>query len=820
MARALRGESLVTTLGIPERTRQRRRRAAAGMAALLVVGAIGYRALRPGRATETARPALGAARDAPARARPSVAVLGFKDLGGSKEYAWLSTALSEMVASELAAGESIRVVAGENVARMKLDLALQDSDLLTTERLSRVGGHLGADRIVLGSYLALGEGTGRRLRVDVRVHATSDGETLASFSETGPEAELFDLVSRAGSQLRTTLGAERLSDADARALRASIPSKPGAARAYSEGLARLRVFDAVRARPLLEEAVRADPAHPLLHAALSEAWSALGYDAVARSEAKTAFERSAALSREERLAVEARYRETTKEWDRAVEIHRSLWNFFPDNLEYGLGLAKAEERAGKRKEALATVEALRRLPSPDGQDPRIDLAEATVAHRLSDFARQRAAAERAATKAEARGARLLMAAARLSAADAAWALGEPDRALDLYGEAKAIFEAAGDRSGVARALTGMATVHYRLGRLAEAKQLYERSLAVFRETGNEFAVAWGLHSVANVLSDGGDLTGSRRLQEQALAIHRRIGDRGGEAGSLGNLASLLQYQGDFAGARRMHEQALAIFREVGEKGPAAIELNNLAIVLVAQGDLEGAHALLEEALALKRETGNRSSIAFTLAELGDLAAARGDLGAARKHHEEAARMREALAQKVRAAESRLALATVSLEEGQAAAAERAARETAEVFRSEKMTQLEGAARLALARSLAAQGKLGEARQAVREAARLLGDSQDRAVRLSLTVAAARVEGAGGGPAAAASAERLAAAAAEAARMGHVALELEARLALAEVEGHSARPEARERVRRLEEEARAKGFGLIATKAAALRAPPK
>ena len=152
------------------------------------------------------------------------------------------------------------------------------------------------------------------------------------------------------------------------------------------------------------------PAHPLLHAALSEAWSALGYDAAARSEAKTAFERAAALSREERLAVEARYRETTKEWDRAVEIHRSLWNFFPDNLEYGLGLAEAEERAGKRKEALATVQALRRLPSPDGEDPRIDLAEATVAHRLSDFARQRAAAERAATKAEARGARLLVAA--------------------------------------------------------------------------------------------------------------------------------------------------------------------------------------------------------------------------------------------------------------------------------------------------------------------------------------------------------------------------------------------------------------------------
>jgi tetratricopeptide (TPR) repeat protein/TolB-like protein len=817
---ALRGDRLPTTLRIASGTRGRRRLVAGAVATLLVAGVLGYRAVRPSRSTEAVRPADATPPGVPTRARPVVAVLGFKDLGGKKDYAWLSAALSEMLASELAAGESIRVVAGENVARMKLDLALVDTDDLRPDRLSRVGGHLGADRVVVGSYLALGPGTARRLRLDVRIQATSDGETLASFSETGSEAELFDLVSRAGSRLRTRLGAGMLSEADARALRASIPSSPRAARAYSEGLARLRVFDAVGARPLLEQAVRADRAHPLFHAALAEAWSALGYDAMARAEAKEAFERSAALSREERLAVEARYRETTKEWNRAVEIHQSLWNFFPDNLEYGLRLAAAEERAGKRKEALATVEAVRRLPAPDGEDPRIDLAEAGVAYRLSDFARQRAAAERAATKAGARGARLLVAAARLNGADAAWALGEPDRALALYSEAQAIFDAAGDRSGVARTLSGMANLHYRQGRLAEASDLYERSLAVFRETGNDFAVAWTLHSFANVLSDGGDLAGSRKLQEQALAIHRRIGDRGGEAGSLGNIANLLQYQGDLAGARRMHEQALAIFRDVAEKGPAAIELNNIAIVLAAQGDLKGAQALLEEALALKRETGNRSSIAFTLAELGGLAAARGDLGAARKHHEEAARIREALGQKARAAESRLALATVSLDTGQAAAAEAVARETADVFRAEKMGDLEGAARLVLARSLAVQGKGSDARQAVQEASRLLSASQDRAVRLSLAIAAARVDGAAADPGAASSAERLVAAAAEATRMGHVALELDARLALAEVEVRNARPQARERALQLEKEARAKGFGLIATKVAALQSPPK
>jgi serine/threonine protein kinase/tetratricopeptide (TPR) repeat protein len=814
VARALRGERLSATLRFPPAVRRKRRQIAGVAAALLILGGLASWAVWPRRSTEV-RPADTAPPSVPTRARPAVAVFGFKDLGGRKEDAWLSSALSEMIANELAAGESIRVVSGDHVARMKLDLSLKDSDDLRPDRLSRVGAHLGADRVVVGSYLALGPATARRLRLDVRVQSASDGETLTSFNEAGSEAELFEIVSRAGSRLRTSLGAKDLSAEQAGALRASVPSSPQAARAYAEGLARLRVFDAVGARPLLEAAVRAEPVHPLFHAALAEAWSALGYDVAARGHAKEAFERASALSREERLTVEARYRETTKEWDRAVELYRSLWNFFPDNLEYGLRLAAAEERAGKRKEALDTVQALHRLPAPDGQDPRIDLVEARVAYRLSDFARQRMAAVRAAAKAEARGARLLMAEARLEQAEAAGSVGESDRALALHGEAQAIFAAAGDRSGVARSLIGMANVRYRRGDLDEAKTLYERGLAVHRETGNEFAVAWTLHGLANVLSERGDFAGSRRVQEQALAIHREIGDRGGEAGSLGNIASLLQYQGDLAGARRMHEQALAIFREVGEKGPAAIELNNIAVVLEAQGDLEGAQALLEEALAIKRETGNRSSVAFSLNELGGVASAQGDLAAARRHHEEAVRIREALGQKVRVAESRLALASLSIDEGRAAEAEPVAREMAEALRAEKMGDLEGSAWLVLARSLVAQGKADLAGPPAREASRLLSSSQDRTTRLFLAIAVARVDAAAGGPPAARVSERLEAAVAEAAAMGHVALELEARLALAEVEVRGGRPSGRDHAAQLEGDARAKGFGLVATKAAAL-----
>ena len=47
-----------------------------------------------------------------ARSRRSVAVLGFKNLGSDKNQNWLSTALSEMLTTELAAGGKLRTVPG------------------------------------------------------------------------------------------------------------------------------------------------------------------------------------------------------------------------------------------------------------------------------------------------------------------------------------------------------------------------------------------------------------------------------------------------------------------------------------------------------------------------------------------------------------------------------------------------------------------------------------------------------------------------------------------------------------------------------------
>jgi hypothetical protein len=46
--------------------------------------------------------------------RRSIAILGFRNLSGRPEEGWLSTAIAEMLTTELVAGEKLRLVSGED----------------------------------------------------------------------------------------------------------------------------------------------------------------------------------------------------------------------------------------------------------------------------------------------------------------------------------------------------------------------------------------------------------------------------------------------------------------------------------------------------------------------------------------------------------------------------------------------------------------------------------------------------------------------------------------------------------------------------------
>src|SRR4029453_6496654 len=159
--------------------------------------------------------------------RPSIAVLGFKNLSNRSDAGWLSTALSEMFTTELAADGQLRTVRLENVSRLKMELAVKDDQGFSKESFSQFHKRLGADFLVDGSYLILNQNG--QLRVDLRVSNTQQDVVLA-ISEIGPEADLFTIVSNAGSRLRAQLGLNQTAPNEVDGARAAFPQNPDAVR--------------------------------------------------------------------------------------------------------------------------------------------------------------------------------------------------------------------------------------------------------------------------------------------------------------------------------------------------------------------------------------------------------------------------------------------------------------------------------------------------------------------------------------------------------------------------------------------------------------
>jgi tetratricopeptide (TPR) repeat protein/TolB-like protein len=746
----------------------------------------------------------------PTRGRRSVAVIGFRNLSGKPEQAWLSTALSEMLSTELSGDGQLRSLPGENVARLKLDLALPDSESYAPDTLNRIRKHSGTDLIVLGSYMAMGREAGDRIRIDFHLQDTATGETLASVSETGTEPELLDLVARTGTRLRSKLGVQ--SAAAATGTRASLPATNDAARLYAEGLSKLRLFEAREARSLLEQSVALDPKFALSHAALSEALASLGYDTLARQEAQKAFDLSANLSRDERLTIEGRLREATRDWPQAVQTYRTLWGFFPDNLEYGLRLAAAQVAAGQGKDALVTVGEMRKAADAANGDPRIDLAEARAHDSLGSFKESLAAAQAANRIGQAHGARLVVAQARLAEGWDWERLGDLGKAAASFAEAHDLFSAAGDKRGAATATHLTGDVFYDQGRYAEANRNYESALATFQELGDQKNASRSLNNLGNVANDRGDFPKAMNYYEQTLVLDREIGSRSGMAGALGNMANVLDNMSDLGNARKKNEEGLALFREVGDQRGTASTLGNLGSVLLEMGELGLARERMEEGLEIQKQTGYRRGQAYGLRNLADLFNEMGSFADARKASEQALAIRKELGENTNIAESQFQLGWIALNEGNLTEAETYLRDAIKEFQIADMQDNLVSAKALLSRTLLAQNKIADAASLAAEAMQLAKRRAIRSPQFDAGLATAMTQTAQGKFAeATASAQEVLI---PATHFGYIGYQMQARLVLAQVLSRSRKTEeARLRATALQKDARAKGYGRVEREAA-------
>ncbi|HKW25267.1 MAG TPA: tetratricopeptide repeat protein [Terriglobales bacterium] len=774
----------------------------AAVACLLAAGLLGYRSQRVKRQAAPVPP--------PVPARRSLAVLGFQNASGRVEDQWLSTGIREMLSTELAAGEQLRMVSGEDVARMKAELPWRDTDSVAKDTAARIRQDLGSDLLVAGSYAVVGRQQ-RQLRLDLRLQDARTGEILFEISETGTEDDLFELVAKAGTRLRQQLGLSQVSPVEAAELRTALPANGVAARLYAQGLEKLRAFEAPAARDLLLQAVRADLTYPLSHAALAETWSALGYDQNALQEARRAYQLSGRLSHADRLFVEASYWQAIKQWDKAIAIYHDLALYRPDEVEYGLRLAAVEISAGKGKDALATIADLRRLPLPVRDDARLDLTEAKAHESLGDYKQAINASRQAEAKGHTRGARLLLARALDSEA---WNLQQIEgytESISKAQQAKAIYAVTGDLSGAGASLRTIGLDLQYSGDFAGALAAYQEAIPPLQKIGDELDLAHVVNDEGVLYMQRGSLRQAKERYLKSEKTYAQISNKRGMALATANLANVELLEGNLATARHLYERVLVAFRETGDKYGYGLTLGNLGEVSFELGQLEQAKRMYSEALQVMQEMGDRSDSAMYFCDMGNVLKQQADFAGATKAYAESLSLRTQIGEKGWAAVTELAMAGLANHQGRATEADSmAARGQAELEKENRIDD-EIQADAVRARSLLLQGKTQQAHVQVAHAASILEQTQTLTSHLEFEVTTAQVELASNNLSAAqARAERALAAA----RVhGLKQYQLESRLVLAEVElQHGRSALGQTHLKGLAAESDKQGFHLLAQEA--------
>ncbi|HTS08426.1 MAG TPA: tetratricopeptide repeat protein [Candidatus Eisenbacteria bacterium] len=705
----------------------------------------------------------------PIHVRRSVAVLGFRNLPGRQDDNWLSSALCEMLNTELAAGGDLRLVPGEDVARAKSEVPLSDEDSLSKSTLQRLRTNPGADVVVVGSYTMIPADPRRKIRLDVRLQDTSGGETIAEEAVSGDENDLFNLISDLGGKLRRNLGVAAPSEGIEIATRAALPSNEKAARLYAEGRARIWAFDYFAARDLLNKAIAADPDFPLAHSALSDVWWHTGYDAKARAEAQRALELSNHLSQEQQLLVEGQYQRTVQEWPKAVETYRSLFRLFPDNLDYGILFASAQMHLSA-PDSLQTLAVLRHLPPPLGDDARIDMTEAS-AWINRDLTKARAAAKLAIEKATAAGSPVIVSRTYGILCQEEPAIGASEEAISVCKSALEASLAAKDPNGEAMMRTDLASLYYLRGDLTQSSEMFQQAVKKFRQVGNSDGVATALSNFAATRLSEGDLMEARKLLEEAIPEYQAVDDKEG----------------------------------------VVLNLNNLGDLWRQSGELDKADASYQQAEPLARKIEDKNATAYVLSGLGDVALDRDDLGLSRKRYEEALALRNQAGEKQTAAESRVSLAKLAIEEGHASDAETSARQCKQQFQQEQQKDDELTASIVMIDALLAQKRQGDAEKEIEADRRLGTESQNVSLRLEFELVSGQVLLESAHPEAADPVLR--SVHQDAHRGGFLALEFDTALALAELANKMKRTgQAQIELHALQRSATSKGFRLVARKA--------
>jgi tetratricopeptide (TPR) repeat protein len=635
---------------------------------------------------------------------PRLAVVGPVNGSHLERYDYVSTAIGDFISLELSSSNKINPVPRGDIVQAQEDLQIPANQCSLKVHPAPLGSVLGASYLIFGQFK---EPDDPHRADEVHVFLCledAEGNVLDSWDGYTNDAQVHASAAVAADRFRQHLGPQ---PPPAQNYEDIYPQKPEALRLYFEGVASLRTFSARSAQETLERASSIEDSSPLIHAALSDAWSMLRHDNEAAKEAQLALKLLRALPvypLEYSLLLKAESEEKAHQWEPAISDYAELYGANRERLDYGLKLASVQLRGSHVDEALTTLGWLKGLGSPIGKDPRILIAQSRVYQAQPNYKKAAASAEQALKVAGRSNGRIVTANALLELCWTHIKLGQENEIRNACEKAKENFSVAGDEVSAAVALNAEANWLGERGLYKDAKDRFQQVIDINEKYGALRDLAGALLNSANISIQQNRRREAAPLLTRSLGILRNINEKPDQAAVLVNLAEVSKEQGDILASKSQATEALAISRDIKNSSLEALALSALAQDESETGNLPGALDMYGNVLSIRQNLGEQSKIATTMARIADVYFRMGDLANSERNCSDALEIYKRVQKSSDAAQTSLALAEIAFEQGLLPKAEAEVREVIKSFEALQDEVSQKDALALLVRILIARGK--------------------------------------------------------------------------------------------------------------------
>ncbi|MEP0840530.1 CHAT domain-containing protein [Coleofasciculus sp. FACHB-64] len=194
-------------------------------------------------------------------------------------------------------------------------------------------------------------------------------------------------------------------------------------------------------------------------------------------------------------------------------------------------------------------------------------------------------------------------------------LGDPAKVLNLYNQARSLYQKAGNRPKEALLLYYISFVYDQLGETQKALNFLNQALVLHRAMSYAEGEASTLRQIADIYNSMGEPQQALDFYNQALDIQHRVNDHYNQAVTLYKIARVYSSLGDNQLSIDTYNQALEIFKSIGERTRRAMTLMEIGSVYQKAKDYQKSLDYHNQALALAKQTNNFSLQATVLASM-------------------------------------------------------------------------------------------------------------------------------------------------------------------------------------------------------------